>query len=348
MGYLLPRRHQALSRSDRLGGLALLVLAVLFAGLPAPARATAQIEPFAASLDPGTTSWLAHAAKKNGSPTYINTGGVKHTMSGVGAQKPALIYFGYNGSSIIVSGDIGSLRWSSWGHATAEATGQLFTQWSKSRGPSRHGQEESGKATVTLSGRTNCAGQWLYTKYKLTLGPGTKRPRYFRRVEDGGAPCYISVRDSGNLGGFTPYLHGYLRYPNGRNMWCGVLMTPRSMRSKPIGGCFRVRHWNSRRATALGFIRLGVAPGTSKSIAPRDYAVRVTFTRAKWCHGSRKTGSMLYTRQRLVVYGDGVPNTSKGHLLRSKWLTLRRMIDKRGVKRRVLGARSERSWRCDT
>jgi|GEM_PF-5431579 len=310
----------------------------------APA-ASAALPPLGQPLDYGPFSRRARLEQH----TYINSGGSPHSMAGIGAQRPRSVYFGYSGrGSVSITGYISDLKWPSWGDARASATGTVTVQWTRSRKtvPVESKDETAGEMTITLGRRVNCAGQLLYTHYTLKPARGVRRPRFFRLFESGGAPCLLTVRSLRfGGGGFRPFI---VKYPYEKNMWCGELMAP--PRVVHVGGCWKVRDWNTPRATGVGFIRLGVPLGRRGGFDPIDYGVRVRFTQPSWCHGSRRAGTsggMYYLRQQIVVYGMGIRSHHAGHLPRATWRRLRRMIDTPGARRRTLWAKGKRSWHCD-
>jgi len=314
----------------------------------------------------------AAASGERSSPrTYINSGFLPSGpasgpgMSADRAQKPASVNFQFirRGKRIRgfywnlqLDGDVGvpryPARWSSWGGARAKGAGILYINWELSRvhAPTGNfkivdrGETKTPRAALILGGRVNCAGQALYTRYKVELPAGTTPPRFFDHLKEGGASCQVYVRqDQAGAPAYNPNTGA--SSPTFNGMRCGNGFT---QAVDFTSGCWRWKGWNSKRATGTGFIR------TAGRLNPkglkfdfddtRIYLVRIVVSRPRWC------GGMVYTRQRVVAYGSGIADTYPGEATRrlpkSMWRRLR--ASARGdAHRRVYDSYSQRGRRCD-
>jgi len=198
---------------------------------------------------------------------------------------------------------VNGIAWSSWGDATASGTGRLILNSSDTR-PGHEQPYASQSATVSIvaGGLTACGGYSVYTSYVLTLAAGQAEPRDFGLVSHRLLPCQLHAlsyyagyerlaHTTGDclfkgVNGQYPPGFGYLSYC--RMHWTG---------------------WNEPMATGTGIGRIVFTPRGCQSIPGNecDYGIRVKLSNPQWC----PEYGLSYTRERLEVFGAGVPLDSE-------------------------------------
>jgi hypothetical protein len=234
---------------------------------------------------------------------------------------------------------LSGLAWSSWGGATASGSGRLEVNSSDTRpGHVEPYASQSAAVSITASGLTSCGGFQVYTSYTLTLAPGQAEPRDFELVSHRSLPCRLHALD---------YYAGYERVANttGDCLFKGV-----SGQLPPgfgyLGYCrMRWTGWNEPTTAGTGIGRAVTLPRgcDGRPGTECDYGIRVRLSEPAWC----PEYGLSYTRERLEVFGSGIPLESEPHateIAPSIEARLRSAIG-RGKPTRIVYARAQE---CDS
>lgn len=229
------------------------------------------------------------------------------------------------------------VRWSSWGGPVATGEGTLDITVQDNRGRRFKQRESTTRVVVTAHARRGCAGRPVYTRYRLAVVEGESEPEHFDEVERDRFRCVIQAD--------TFAARDRLRTIVNHGLACPFDGIVGARETDLYGGCIRFERWGARRTTGIGYMTVWKDRGTLES---HLHGVRVTLRRPVWCRKSYSR--MQYTRERVVVYGDGIDPSSSSHysISRSDWHTVRRDIGRRGAARRVYSLRTPtRKLRCD-
>jgi hypothetical protein len=193
------------------------------------------------------------------------------------------------------------ITWSSWGGSTATGSGEVEVDSSDTRpGHAAPFESQSAAVSIVASNLVSCGGRSLYTAYALTvIGSGTE-PRDFGLVKDRSLPCRMQalryyagierVADTTGdclfqgVSGHLPRAFGYLAYC--RMEWV---------------------NWGQNVTVGTGIARAIMVPESCDGHEECDYGIRVRLERPEWCPAY----GMSYTRERLEVFGPGIPIDSE-------------------------------------
>lgn len=193
------------------------------------------------------------------------------------------------------------VSWSSWGGSIATGSGKVVVSSSDTRpGHAQPYASQSAAVSIVASGLVSCGSQQLYTAYTLSLTGAEPEPRDFAYVKDRSLPCrmqaltyYAGIEKVANTTGDClfrgvteqfPSGFGYLSYC--RMQWQG---------------------WGTSSTIGTGIARAETLPTTCDGHEECDYGIRVQLDQPEWC----PTYGMSYTREKLAVFGRGVPLNSE-------------------------------------
>jgi hypothetical protein len=200
-----------------------------------------------------------------------------------------------------VQSHVDGVSWSSWGGSTATGSGKVVVSSSDTRpGHAQPYVSQSVAVSIVASDLVSCGGQQLYTAYTLTLSGAEAEPRDFALVRTRSLPCrmqaltyYAGIEKVANTTGDClfhgvteqlPSGFGYLDYC--RMQWKG---------------------WGNSSTVGTGIARAVTLPTSCDGHEECDYGVRVHLDQPEWCPAY----GMSYTRERLEVFGAGVPLSSE-------------------------------------
>ncbi len=200
-----------------------------------------------------------------------------------------------------VQSHMNGVTWSSWGGSTATGNGQVVVSSSDTRlGHTQPYTSQSAAVSIVASDLVSCGGRQLYTAYTLTLTGTNPEPRDFAYVKDRSLPCrmqaltyYAGIEKVANTTGDClfrgvteqlPSGFGYLSYC--RMTWQG---------------------WGKSSTVGTGIARAETLPTTCDGHEECDYGIRVRLGQPEWCPAY----GMSYTREKLEVFGNGVPLSSE-------------------------------------
>jgi hypothetical protein len=200
-----------------------------------------------------------------------------------------------------VQSHIDGVTWSSWGGSTATGSGKVVVSSSDTRpGHTQPYVSQAAAVSIVASGLVSCGGQQLYTAYALTLTGAEAEPRDFAYVNDRSLPCrmqalayYAGIEKVANTTGDCLF-HGVTeQLPSGfgfldycRMQWKG---------------------WGDSSTVGTGIARAILLPHSCDGHEECDYGVRVRLSEPAWCPAY----GMSYTREKLEVFGGGVPLSSE-------------------------------------
>ncbi len=200
-----------------------------------------------------------------------------------------------------VQSHVDGVTWASWGGSTATGSGKVVVSSSDTRpGHTQPYVSQSAAVSIVASDLVSCGGQQLYTAYTLTLTGPEAEPRDFVYIKDRSLPCrmqaltyYAGIEKVANTTGDClfhgvteqlPSGFGYLDYC--RMEWQG---------------------WGNSSTVGTGIARAVTLPRSCDGHEECDYGIRVQLDQPEWC----PTYGMSYTREKLEVFGPGVPLSSE-------------------------------------
>jgi hypothetical protein len=229
------------------------------------------------------------------------------------------------------------VRWSSWGGRTATGEGTLEIIVEDNRSGRFKQRESTTRVAITAYARRGCAGRSVYTHFRLAVAEGESEPEHFDKIHRDRFKCVIRAGTFSAPDRLHTIINHGLACP-----YNGVLG---ARETDLYGGCVKFKRWGARRTTGIGYMTVWE---DRRSLESHLHGVRVTLRRPVWCR--KPYSPMQYTRERVVVYGNGVDPSSSSHysISRSDWHAVRRDIGRPGVERRVYTLRTPtRKFRCD-
>lgn len=221
-------------------------------------------------------------------------------------------------------GYIRNIKWSSWGGIEAVGTGEVGRLESEEffeEGYPVVVPELTSPVTVTLGGRTDCAGIPVYTTYSLELAPGAKAPKHWPHGKSGSFPCKPTVYGYGGFqtksGEFQtrshPCLFEEFRFGGSSTKPHGTIMRwqpklPQTSRKVGSAFCYmKWKHWGGTSTSAEGIRRTLTFPHTRNTYWPATLELSDPI----WCpiatSESPWLGAITYSSLRVTLYGDGTP-----------------------------------------
>jgi hypothetical protein len=200
-----------------------------------------------------------------------------------------------------VQSHVDDVSWSSWGSSTATGSGKVVVSSSDTRpGHTQPYASQSAAVSIVATDLVSCGGRQLYTAYSLTLTSANPEPRDFAYVKERSVPCrmqaltyYAGIEKVANTTGDCLF-HGVTeQLPSGFGY---------------LGYCrMKWQGWGTSSTVGTGIARAETLPRTCDGHEECDYGIRVRLTQPAWC----PTYGMSYTREKLEVFGSGVPLSSE-------------------------------------
>ncbi len=200
-----------------------------------------------------------------------------------------------------VQSHVDGVTWSSWGGSTATGSGQVVVSSSDTRpGHTEPYGSQSAAVSIVASDLVSCGGRQLYTAYTLTLSGAEAEPRDFAYVKNRSLPCrmqalayYAGIEKVANTTGDCLF-HGVSeQLPSGFGY---------------LGYCrMNWKGWGNSSTVGTGIARAVTLPHSCDGHEECDYGIRVQLNQPEWCPAY----GMSYTRERLEVFGSGVPLSSE-------------------------------------
>ena len=229
------------------------------------------------------------------------------------------------------------MRWSSWGGPVAIGEGTLDITVEDNRGRKFKQRESTTRVAITAYASRDCVGRPVYTRYRLAIADGERKPEHFDDVDRDGFPCIVRANT------FSPQVKLTTVFNHGLACPFGGIVGARE--PDLYGGCVKFERWGTRRTTGIGYMTVW---RSRRNLESHLHGVKVTLWRPAWCRKSYSR--MQYTRQRVVVYGSGIDPSSSSHysITRRDWHAVRRDIGRPDAERRIYRLRTPtRRYKCD-
>lgn len=200
-----------------------------------------------------------------------------------------------------VQSHVNDITWSSWGGSTATGTGRVEVSSSDTRpGHEQPYASQSAAVSIVTNDLVSCGGRRLYTAYTLTLTGADPEPRDFAYVKDRSLPCrmqaltyYAGIEKVANTTGDCLFRGVTEQLPSGFGY---------------LGYCrMEWKGWGKSSTVGIGIARAVMLPRSCDGHEECDYGIQVQLDQPEWC----PTYGMSYTREKLEVFGGGVPLNSE-------------------------------------
>lgn len=246
---------------------------------------------------------------------------------------------------------VDQVSWSSWGGKTATGTAIAGAEGCEpSNKDGVTAPIASSPVSVVLSGRRQCGGFSVYTRYSLQLAPGAVEPSGWSRLQYGRFPCNVAA--AGCTADAIPgrfEAHGPAACALGLDRLAGRRKTAVPWRPKQPPGSVRLRRllaakWRGwRRATTVGRgAMLDQHKGAHGQLVDLLWPAEVELSKPIWCPrlGEQQLqgdfgNALVYTRLKLTLYGQGLPETNDRARNARMMVRARHLVGRPGLHKQV-------------